>query len=138
MSNDARKFPPLKLLIGVAATISLAGSGIAVMAWAPSSPRLAGEVAPSLPEPTDDNGRGRFNCVECGVVDSTRALAQAGEAGDVSQGSARELAGKPTGSHEVTVRMANGSRRVFIAAPAVSWRAGERLILIDGSSRSND
>lgn len=138
MNNDARKFPPLRLLIGAAAAIVLAGSGIAVMAWAPSSPRLAGEAGPSLAEPTDGNGRGRLKCAECGVVESTRALAQSGQAGDVSRGGAREMAAKPTSRREVTVRMANGSRRVFIAAPAVSWRAGERLILIDGASQSND
>jgi hypothetical protein len=140
MSNDTRKFPPLRLLIGAAAAILLTGSGIAVMAWAPGSPRLAGETRALPSARTDDDARGRLKCAECGVVESTRVLALSGEAGadQPTRGGMREIAGKPASSHEVTVRMANGSRRVFIAAPAVSWRAGERLILIDGASQSND
>ena len=36
------------------------------------------------------------------------------------------------GIYEYTVRMANGSRRVFREGPAVRWRVGERLMLLAG------
>ena len=35
--------------------------------------------------------------------------------------------------YEYTVRMANGSTRVFREGPAVRWRVGERLMLLAGA-----
>ena len=35
--------------------------------------------------------------------------------------------------YEYTVRMANGSLRVFREGPAVRWRVGERLMLLAGA-----
>ena len=45
-------------------------------------------------------------CVECGYVESRQA-------------------------NQYTVRMVDGSTRVFTEDPSVSWRVGERLIVID-------
>lgn len=37
-------------------------------------------------------------------------------------------------TYEYTVRMANGSLRVFRQEPSVRWRVGERLILFAGAA----
>ena len=41
-------------------------------------------------------------------------------------------------SYEYTVRMRDGSSHVFREEMPVSWRLGERLIVIEGSHRSTD
>lgn len=59
-------------------------------------------------------------CPECGVVSSTRQIAQ-------------PAAGGRAGI-EVTVRMKNGSNRQFVGAGFANWRVGERMIIIDSAN----
>jgi len=71
-----------------------------------------------------------LKCAQCGVVESTRELAQ------IAETSAKGV--------EVTVRMKDGASHLFIAAsPAnsaspASWRAGERVIFIDGRNLAGE
>lgn len=71
-----------------------------------------------------------LKCTQCGVVESTREIAQ------LSEGSTRGV--------EVTVRMKDGASHLFIAASSAnsenlaSWRPGERVIFIDGRRPDNE
>jgi hypothetical protein len=40
-------------------------------------------------------------------------------------------------SYEITVRLADGSRRVIDHASPANWRPGERVIVIDGANPSD-
>jgi hypothetical protein len=60
-------------------------------------------------------------CAHCGWIESKRKLAS-------SVGDPRSL-----GTYEYTVRMADGSSRVFQEALPASWRVGERLSVMDGN-----
>jgi outer membrane lipoprotein SlyB len=42
-----------------------------------------------------------------------------------------------TRSYEFTVRLADGSSRVFNDTNPARWRSGERVIVIDGANPSN-
>jgi hypothetical protein len=70
-------------------------------------------AVPALPAPR--------RCPYCGWIDSKRQLAP--------------LSGDPHAlrSYEYTVRMGDGSSRVFREQLPVSWRLGERLVFIDGA-----
>jgi hypothetical protein len=163
MKTQANQAAYLAVLIGGVAAIL---SGIAaVMAWMPSSTDGAGVVlaldqprappavpigaqAPISSARADGEARVRVKCPECGVVESTREIEQRSErlaegidpvaAGGMTRVGRNEIPGKSTHMYEVTVRMMDGSRRVFTDANLVNWRAGERVILIGGASRSND
>jgi hypothetical protein len=101
-------------LLAVGAVVLLAGSlGIALYAAIP---------APALQQ-QDGAGAAR-RCAACGRIESLREL-------DTSF-----AAGKAIRMREFTVRMADGSSRVFLEDAAVGWRLGERLIYIDGASGS--
>jgi hypothetical protein len=67
---------------------------------------LAAGCGDPLPLSAVVNGAALRRCAECGYVESRRA-------------------------NEYTVRMVDGSKRVFTEDPSVSWRVGERLIVID-------
>ena len=63
--------------------------------------------------------RGRGNCDQCGVIQSTRRVSADEDAPAV---------------YEITVRMGNGSTHVFSDATPAKWRPGEQTILIPGAS----
>jgi len=67
----------------------------------------AGMVRASAP---DAPGR----CTHCGWIESKQEIG-------------------PDAVYEYTVRMTNGSLRVFREEPSVRWRVGERLILFAGA-----
>ena len=60
-------------------------------------------------------------CAHCGWIESKREIGP-----DVADPAAAAI-------HEYTVRMADGSLRVFRQEPSVRWRVGERLILLAGA-----
>ena len=62
-----------------------------------------------------------LRCTHCGWIESKRAIAP-----DVADPAAAAI-------YEYTVRMADGSLRVFRQEPSVRWRVGERLILLPGA-----
>ena len=66
-----------------------------------------------------------LKCAQCGVVESTREIAPLPE--------------QSVSGVEVTVRMKDGASHLFIAANSehsANWRAGERVIFINGRSLS--
>ena len=60
-------------------------------------------------------------CAHCGWIESTREIGP-----DIADPAAAAI-------YEYTVRMADGSLRVFRQEPSVRWRVGERLILFAGA-----
>ncbi len=84
------------------------------------------------------------NCEQCGVVASMRELRPAEGAveprgkPELIKASLQATAVEPTRRYEVTVRMQDGSRRVFVHASPANWRAGERLILIGGTVHASN
>jgi hypothetical protein len=65
-------------------------------------------------------------CPHCGWIESKRPIASS-VADPLS-----------LGIYEYTLRMSDGSSRVFREMLPASWRVGERLTLIDGQDRTLD
>jgi hypothetical protein len=89
------------------------------VAWDPQPmPGDKATAVPALVELTQRTGR---RCPNCGSIESKRALPR--------------LASDPRAllSYEYSVRMGDGSSHLFREQMPVSWRLGERLILIGGA-----
>lgn len=161
MNMHFNEVPHLRLLIAGVAVILFGTSGIAaVMAWMPGSADMADDVValdrlapPVRPagaeaqisaESAEGDARSRAKCEECGIVASLRDIEQPAKGNDpaagggMARGTRNEMGGKPARRYEVTVRMQDGSSRVFMQAAPVNWRAGERLILIAGANHASN
>jgi hypothetical protein len=162
MKTRANEPPYLLLLIGAGAVILLGTAAIAaVTAWIPTSTDLAGVVlaVDKLPTPpagpvdavaqisparAEGAARVKVKCAECGVVASARKIGQLGggidpgAAGGLAMGGRNQTLDKSAQGYEVTVRMKDGASRVFMGANSANWRAGERVMIIKGTSQSND
>jgi len=160
MKTIFNDIPHLQLLIGCVAVILLATSGIAaVRAWMPGSTEtedvafggdkppvpaagLVDSTARSSSGSTDGDARIRSKCAECAVVESAREIDAPAKASDAAGWMARagrnETSEKPARSYEVTVRIRDGSNRVFMHKTTANWHAGERLIFIAGASQANN
>ena len=101
------------IVFGAAAIAAVAGS------WPASTAATAPGVAPVR--------RVGAACAECGTVVSSLAVEPAAR----TQG-----AGPTVKRYQVTVRMNDGSRRVFVDANAAHWRQGERVILIEAADQT--
>lgn len=127
--------PPL--ITGVA--IVLIGiAGIArMLGWGPNLADDSGDILAldqKAPVSATSEARVGARCPECGVIVSIREIQASG--GTVA-GSRSETRAKATRSYEITVRLADGSSRVFNDASSANWRSGERVIVIDGANRPN-
>jgi hypothetical protein len=131
----------LRPIVGVVGAILLASSTIAAMTVGRqvsiATTTKAVAVVPHLRSP-------RLRCDECGVVTTTRLIERPNAPGgsDITGSVARnghdKKAKVPPGRYEVTVRMRDGSSRVlFVDAGSAHWRQGERIILIEGTGRSD-
>lgn len=97
--------------------------------WIHDSMAVAGELFAPVPLPDAQDAapsatgtseaRLKGQCDECGVIDSVRALAPVGDL---------------PASYEIKVRMSDGSIRTLSDASPASWRRGERIKLIGGTS----
>lgn len=157
--NEVHHLPPL--IKGVAATLLGIFGIAAVMAWMPTSTDIADVkfsfkklLAPStsavdaeaqiLPASSGNDAHASLKCAECSVVESIREIKQnnaeidLGAANGVSRNGLNDMPGKSTKNYEITVRMKDGSSRVLVDATSVNWRPGERVVFIEGASRSND
>lgn len=95
--------------LGIKAVALLGAAGMAL--GVALMPRWSGPVAaPELVELTQHDAR---RCTNCGWIESKREVLP--------------------GIYEYTVRMGDGSSSVFREALPVSWRLGERLMVIEGS-----
>lgn len=108
--------------------------GIArVAGWAPVTSGDAGNV-PEL----DGLPAVKVKCAGCGVIVSMREIELRDDStGFDVAGHQDETRVKSTKSHELTIRLADGSSRVITEASPARWRLGERVIVIDGASSSN-
>ena len=132
--------------ITVIAVILFSTAGIArIVGCGPNSTDDSGDTLDlSAPVPATNAARVKARCPECGVIVSMREI----EVSDEDAGRARTAGGAVAGSrietrvdlnrsYEFTVRLPDGSSRVFNDTNAKRWRSGERVIVIDGVSPSN-
>lgn len=110
----------------------------------PQSNDVAAQVSNSLPN--------RAGCRECGVIKSISHIERYGDVGaqDKADGKvAGRISGRSFGStvagsgatgksYDVTVRFRDGSTMIFNEATPRAWRTGSRVIVIAGSSGSNN
>lgn len=94
-----------------------------------------------LPVQLDRDMRSPAKCAECGVIESIRPMERMNGLNGVPENA--------PGMSEITVRMNDGTSRQFTTAAkpgdssitsvanATHWRAGERMILIDGTNASS-
>ena len=124
MHTSIIKSTRLPLLIAAIAAIlfsTAAATSAPLLQWlrnlpaADASTRAQVDALPETAEP-----RRLIKCAECGVVESTRRVAQEGNLPPL---------------HEITVRLRDGSIRVSSQVNPAQWRIGERIILIDGTGR---
>jgi hypothetical protein len=75
-------------------------------------------------------------CAECGTVVSAIELQSAGHEGATTGAAAGPLSvmAQPSRRFAVTVRMSDGSSRVFIDSDRTSWRQGQRVIVIEAGA----
>jgi hypothetical protein len=81
--------------------------------------------ANALPAPAGLTVQAKPRCPHCGWIESKR---------EIPPGAAEPRA---LMAYEYTVRMADGSSRVFQETLPVSWRLRERLVFIDGTGPLN-
>ena len=137
----------LPLLITGIAVILFSSAGIArMMGWGANSTDDSGAILvldQPATVPTTSEARAKPRCPECGVIVSMREIevrnedSGPGATGWVVAGNQDETRVKSTRSYEITVRLADGSSRVFNDANPARWRSGERVIVIDGADPSN-
>lgn len=141
MKMHVHEVPYLRLLIGGVAVALLGFFGIvAVMAWMPASTEDRVDKLLTLPAKTVSS-HVRVKCEECGVIVSKREIEQPGGSGGVTRGrrgGQDGILGKLAKSYEVTVRMNDGSSRVFMDTNPVNWQPGEGIVLIQGANQLND
>ena len=95
------------------------GAGIALgAAWVPGATDAASGALPAQAELTLQPAR---RCPHCGWIESKR---------EILPGAADPHALQ---IYEYTVRMADGSSRVFEGALPTTWRLRERLLFVDGA-----
>ena len=141
MNTLANKVLHLPLLVGGIAAILVSGIAIGSLTIsaqdlnairAPAKPPAA-EAAPAIAAP----GARAYRCAECGVIESTREIEAPDEKTGVNA-SGRIAAGggigrKPVRSHEITIRLRDGSVRVITDAKPARWRRGEQVSIIAGA-----
>ncbi|HEY8855865.1 MAG TPA: hypothetical protein VIM43_00755 [Rugosibacter sp.] len=137
MQMSVHEMPYPRLLIGGIAVVLLGLFGIAAgMAWMPASTKDRDDKLLTLPTKTVGS-HVRVKCEECGIVVSTREIEQPGGSGGVTggrRGDQDEILETVVKSYEVTVRMNDGSSRVFMDTNPVNWQPGEGIVLIQGAS----
>lgn len=143
MKNKYKPFPYLPLLIAGLAVILFSSAGIArIVGWNPNSSDGAGDVLVLDGVPAGVPAV-KVRCAECGVIVSMREIELRNEStgfgatGGAVAGNQDETRVKSTKSHELTIRLADGSSRVINEASPATWRLGERVIVIDGAYPTN-
>ena len=108
--------------------------------------RRGGADTPGAAPPLKGKTRGRIwaECEECGYIMSKEkivrngaesgAMAIAGLAGNNRSG----IRDEDTPNDAMTVRLKDGSNRVFMDSHPANWLPGERVIFIEGARRTTD
>jgi len=105
----------LRTTVTIAAVLVGAAAIAAVAGWWPVS---TAATAPDI----QTARRVGASCAECGTVVSSLEV-------EPAQGA--QVADLTVRRYEVTVRMNDGSNRVFVDANSAHWRQGQRVILIE-------
>jgi hypothetical protein len=118
--------PAWRALCAVAAVVVLFGVAVILLdvTWIPrwTGVGVRTDAPLAQPEPAVHSPR----CPHCGWIESKYPIASS-------------VAGPhPLGIYEYTVRMSDGSSRVFRETLPASWRLGERLTHIDGEAPAPD
>jgi hypothetical protein len=156
MKTQARRSPYLPLLIiGIAVILFSTAAIAAIMAWLPTATGGSGDIlasddlavasakpvaltAQTALRQMEGEARAKSRCAECGVILSTREIDVRDEvAGRDASGDQDGIRAKSTRRYEITIRLADRSRRVVNLASSASWRPGERVVVIDGANASN-
>lgn len=144
MNTQANK--PKHLQIVAAGIAAILVSGIAVASIAMSSlgvDRVQAFAGPSEVAAAAAAAAPRaraYRCAECGVIESMRKIEAPGgntgsnASGRVAGGKRGEIGAQAARSHEITIRLKDGSMRVITDANPASWRSGERVTIIAGVS----
>lgn len=141
MKTRADKTPYLPLVIAGIVIVLFSSAAIArMLGWDPNSAGDSGDtfVLDQAAAATTNAPRARLRCPECGEIVSMREIERHDENSD--PGAADEVTGanrdekqvSSIRSHEIIVRMADGSNRVIEQANPASWRPGELVIIIGG------
>lgn len=124
------------LSLGAVVALTAGMPGIAAVTPAPTLPLEVSVDEPML--------RLRGKCDQCAVVTSIREIESLEHgihsvAGSSMTKGVNDVMKAEVGRrYEVTVRMRDGSTRVFEQAHTANWRMNERLIFIEGSSAGNE
>jgi len=119
--------PAWRALCAAAAVVVLFGAaGIALdVTWIPRWTGIGARADAPLAQP-EPAVHAVPRCPHCGWIESKRQIAS-------SVAEPHSL-----GIYEYTLRMTDGSSRVFLETLPASWRVGERLTLIEGQDRALD
>jgi hypothetical protein len=130
MESSARThldhFPYLLTWIASVATALLCAIVTAAfMAWMPvpiANPEDGATPAESPPMPAQPASAtpDKALCAECGVIESLRQIDARGDE-----------AAESTRNYEFTVRLGDGSRRVYTESTPRTWRSGARVKVVD-------
>jgi hypothetical protein len=113
MPTQVDQSPHLLVWIASVATTFFCAAGFAAfMAWMPT--------AIGNPEDRASDTPTRTTCAGCAVIESVREIDTHGE-----------HATESTRGYATTIRLRDGSRRVFIEATPRTWRSGTRVMVID-------
>ena len=125
---------PRRMIGGVAAVLLVSFGIAAVWALVPNATDVNGPTlaVDNFPAQSEVNELVRLRCEECGVVEFTRMIELSDE-GHGDKAGRYEITRKSKIS-EVTVRMSNGASHLFTDASLANWRAGERVIIIEGNT----
>lgn len=146
MENPGIRTPSLRLQMGdmvvvllslgaLAALIAVMPS-VAAVSPAPTAAHVVSAIEPKL--------RYRDGCEQCAVVTAIREIEPLGHEGHSGAGSSATkdignvMTEESARRYDITVRMRDGSIRVIEKAGPANWRVDERLILIGGTSISNE
>lgn len=118
------------------------GAPIATLAPAPAVPgqaRQATGVAVPAAVPAPAHPAVRRPCADCGVIEATRQVDRRAESsalpaiGAMRAGNDIEQQAKASRSHEISIRMDDGSLRLIHQARRPDLRAGDHVRIIDGA-----
>lgn len=114
--------------------------GMPVPPYPPASPQLVTSAAPGATEHSEIKGKASASnkCAGCGVIVSMQAIERLDEdAAHGTAGARHDAQVKSTRTHEIVIRLTDGSRRVMHDASPERWRLRERVIVIDGARPSS-
>jgi hypothetical protein len=111
-SDRSLLWPPM--LAASTAGLLLVGMAVGALGMIPWVPVAPEEALEAIADPSPVR-----RCPECGWIESKRSIESGAD-------------NRAIRSQEYTVRMADGSSRVFTGGPLERWRVGERLKFIDG------